>query len=338
MAAILELRELTAGYQGKPVLGPLSLTMEPGTLGLLGPNGAGKSTLLKVLLGILHPISGSGTVAGFPLGSGHRLRRVIGYMSEADALIPGMTGIDYVSFAGELAGLSRRDSSRRAHELLHVLELDEARYRLLDEYSTGMKQRIKLAQALIHDPPLLFLDEPTSGLDPSGRDAMLDLLQTLHREHGKSFLLCTHLLGDVERTCKDMILLSGGQVLLRERVASLSRTIPSEFRVRLLRLPADSVLPNHWKPDGDGFVVHLGHKTEGTPSSISPKDQCTEDTRRIWREASGMGAIVSHISPRHEDLRERFAQILAEAGRSKDLPVTTNSMGPFPPNQTGEPT
>lgn len=315
MAAILELRDLTAGYQGKPVLGPLSLTMEPGTLGLLGPNGAGKSTLLKVLLGLLDPISGSGLVAGFPLGSGNRLRRVIGYMSEADALIPGMTGIDYVSFAGELAGLSRRDSSRRAHELLHVLELDEARYRLLDEYSTGMKQRIKLAQALIHDPPLLFLDEPTSGLDPSGRDAMLDLLQTLHKDHGKSFLLCTHLLGDVERTCQDMILLSGGQVLLRERVASLSRTIPSQFRVRLLHLPKNHTLPSHWNPDGEGFLVHLDSKK--SENGLSLQDQITQDTRSIWQEASQMGAIISHISPRHEDLRERFAQILADAGRGK---------------------
>jgi len=337
LAAILELRELTAGYQGKAVLGPLSLTMESGTLGLLGPNGAGKSTLLKVLLGILRPISGSGTVAGFPLGSGHRLRRVIGYMSEADALIPGMTGIDYVSFAGELAGLSRRDSSRRAHELLHVLELDEARYRLLDEYSTGMKQRIKLAQSLIHDPPLLFLDEPTSGLDPSGRDAMLDLLQTLHKDHGKSFLLCTHLLGDVERTCKDMILLSGGQVLLRERVSSLSRTIPSEFRVRLLHIPPNSVLPEHWKPEGDGFVVHLGSKRGTSDGSVSDQNRVTEDTRLIWREASQMGAIVSHISPRHEDLRERFAQILAEAGGGKELREKKQSSSQGPTQKTGGP-
>ena len=335
MAAILDLQDLTAGYQGKAVLGPLSLTMESGTLGLLGPNGAGKSTLLKVLLGILTPISGSGRVAGFPLGSGHRLRRVIGYMSEADALIPGMTGIDYVSYAGELAGLSRRDSSRRAHELLHVLELDEARYRLLDEYSTGMKQRIKLAQALIHDPPLLFLDEPTSGLDPSGRDAMLDLLQTLHKEHGKSFLLCTHLLGDVERTCRDMVLLSGGRVLLRERVASLSRTIPSEFRVRLLKPPVQGTLPDHWKPEGDGFVVHLVHKTGAATGSMSARDQWNDDTRSIWREADQMGSIVSHISPRHEDLRERFAQILAEAGRPNGAHAGNNPP-PSPSLETRE--
>jgi ABC-2 type transport system ATP-binding protein len=200
-----------------------------------------------------------------------------------------------------------------------------------------MKQRIKLAQSLIHDPPLLFLDEPTSGLDPSGRDAMLDLLQTLHKDHGKSFLLCTHLLGDVERTCKDMILLSGGQVLLRERVSSLSRTIPSEFRVRLLQIPPNSVLPEHWKPEGDGFVVHLGSKRGTSDGSVSDQNRVTEDTRLIWREASQMGAIVSHISPRHEDLRERFAQILAEAGGGKELreKKQTSSLGPT--QKTGGP-
>lgn len=305
LAGILELKDLTAGYQGKAVLGPLNLTMNCGTLGLLGPNGAGKSTLLKVLLGLVHPMSGSGTVAGLALGSGHKLRRVIGYMSEADALIPGMTGIDYVSFAGELGGLSRKDSSRRAHELLHVLELDEARYRLLDEYSTGMKQRIKLAQALIHDPPLLLLDEPTSGLDPSGRDAMLDLLERLHKNHGKSFLLSTHLMSDVERTCQEMVFLFAGQVLLKESVSNLSRSIPSEYRVRLLSPPPGIDLPKHWRPDGDGYIVRLAKGL---------------DTRAIWEEVAQMGLVVAHISQRHEDLRERFAQLVGDAkeGVGKD--------------------
>ncbi len=295
LPGILELKNLTAGYQGKAVLGPLSLTMNCGTLGLLGPNGAGKSTFLKVLLGLVHPISGSGSVAGMTLGSGPSLRRVIGYMSEADALIPGMTGIEYVSFAGELGGLNRRDSSRRAHEILHVLELDEARYRLLDEYSTGMKQRIKLAQALIHDPPLLLLDEPTSGLDPSGRDAMLSLLESLHKNHGKSFLLSTHLMGDVERTCQEMVFLFGGQVLLQESVSKLSRTIPLEYRIRLHHFPPGKDLPVHWRREGDAFIVRIAQG---------------DDTRTIWEEVAQMGMLITHISQRHEDLRERFSQLV----------------------------
>src|SRR5204863_4921082 len=135
------------------------------------------------------------------------LRRLIGYMSEADALIPGLKGAEYVALAGELCGMPKRDAQRRAHEVLTYLGLEEARYRRLEEYSTGMKQRLKLAQALVHDPPVLLLDEPTSGLDPAGRDAMLRLLFSLGRDHGKSFLLSTHLLGDVDRVCDRVVIL-----------------------------------------------------------------------------------------------------------------------------------
>ena len=121
------------------------------------------------------------------------LRRAIGYMPEADALVPGMRGADYVALAGELYGMPRKQALRRAHEVLTYLDLEDARYRKLEEYSTGMKQRLKLAQALVHDPPVLLLDEPTSGMDPAGREAMLDLLLTLGRDHGKSMILSTHL-------------------------------------------------------------------------------------------------------------------------------------------------
>ena len=185
----------------------------PGRIGLLGPNGAGKSTLLKILLGLLPPSSGSGRVLGQrprPF-DGIDLRRAVGYMPEADALVPGLRGAEYVALAGELYGMPPREAQRRAHEVLTYLELEDARYRRLEEYSTGMKQRLKLAQALVHDPPVLLLDEPTSGLDPSGRDAMLRLLLTLGREHGKSILLSTHLLGDVERVCETVLILHQGR-------------------------------------------------------------------------------------------------------------------------------
>ena len=185
----------------------------PGRIGLLGPNGAGKSTLLKLVMGLLSPSAGSGTVLGHPLGGdGTHLRRKIGFMPEADALVPGMTGVEYVSLAGELYGMPRQQAQRRAHEVLTYLELEDARYRKLEEYSTGMKQRLKLAQALIHDPPVLLLDEPTSGLDPAGRDAMLRLLFRLGRDHDKSLILSTHLLGDVEQVCEQVVILYGGKV------------------------------------------------------------------------------------------------------------------------------
>src|SRR5215472_6824478 len=212
--AFIDLDHISRWYGAHQALRDVSLHVESGRIGLLGPNGAGKSTLLKILLGLLAPSAGGGRVLGHDLTRpGNDLRRIIGYMPEADNLIPGLRGAEYVALAGELYGMPRREAQRRAHEVLTYLGLEDARYRYLDEYSTGMKQRLKLAQALVHDPPVLLLDEPTSGLDPAGRDAMLRLLQALAKEHGKSFLLSTHLLGDVERVCDTVVILHHGHVL-----------------------------------------------------------------------------------------------------------------------------
>src|SRR3954470_24392239 len=192
----LALQHVSRSFGTRLALDDVTLRLQPGRIGLLGPNGAGKSTLLKILLGLLPPSSGTGKVIGYDLipANGTALRRAIGYMSEADALIPGLRGAEYVALAGELYGMPRRQAQRRAHEVLTYLGMEDARYRRLEEYSTGMKQRIKLAQALVHDPPALLLDEPTGGLDPAGRQAMLELLLSLGRDHGKALLLSTHLL------------------------------------------------------------------------------------------------------------------------------------------------
>src|SRR6266576_2127668 len=208
---LIDLHHVTLRYGRLTALDDISLRVAPGRIGLLGPNGAGKSTLLKLVMGLLAPSAGTGTVLGHPLGGdGWQLRRKIGFMPEADALVPGMTGVEYVALAGELCGMPRKQAQRRGHEVLTYLELEDARYRKLEEYSTGMKQRLKLGQALVHDPPVLLLDEPTSGLDPAGRDAMLRLLLTLGREHNKSVLLSTHLLGDVEQVCETVVILHHG--------------------------------------------------------------------------------------------------------------------------------
>src|SRR5437773_6532751 len=211
--SLIELHNVDRWYGTQQALRDVSLQLEPGRIGLLGPNGAGKSTLLKILMGLLAPSSGSGTVLGSALGTdGTDLRRLIGFMPEADALVPGLKGAEYVALAGELYGMPRRQAQRRAHEILTSLELEDARYRLLEEYSTGMKQRLKLAQALVHDPPVLLLDEPTSGLDPAGRDAFLALVLELGTDHGKSVLLSTHLLADVQAVCERVVILAGGVV------------------------------------------------------------------------------------------------------------------------------
>ena len=183
-------------------------------MGLLGPNGAGKTTLLKTLLGLLPVDRGHAEVLGEscvkdPLA----LRRRVGYMPENDCYIPRMKGVRLVAFAGELSGLRRKDALTRAHEVLYYVGLDEARYRIVDQYSTGMRQRLRLAQALVHDPELLFLDEPTSGMDPRGRREMLELVEDLAKKHAKHIVLSSHLLPDVEEVCGFVVVLNRGRIL-----------------------------------------------------------------------------------------------------------------------------
>src|SRR5262249_11419562 len=150
-----------------------------------------------------------------------------------DALVPTMRGADYVALAGELYGMPRKQALRRAHEVLTYLDLEDARYRLLEEYSTGMKQRLKLAQALVHDPPVLLRDDPTTGQDPAGREAMLSLLLSLGRDHGKSMLLSTHLLGDIERVCDQVVILHQGEVLCEGKVSQLCRRRHDRYRLQV---------------------------------------------------------------------------------------------------------
>jgi ABC-2 type transport system ATP-binding protein len=232
--ALIELDHVCRRYAEQLALVDVTAKVHPGIIGLLGPNGAGKSTLLKVLLGLLPASEGTARVLGMEVGeSGLSLRRQVGYMPEADAIIPGMRGIEFIILAGRLHGLSHRQASRRAHEILSCLGLEEVRYRAVEEYSTGMKQRIKLAQALVHDPPLLFLDEPTSGLDPAGRDHMLGLLRDLGHHHHKSLVISTHLLGDVERICDTVMILNRGRIVRHGCVSDLRAARPDRYWLRL---------------------------------------------------------------------------------------------------------
>jgi len=241
---LIELNAVTRTFGAFTALHDITLSLPPGRVGLLGPNGAGKSTLLKILMGLIPPSGGTGRVLDEELGGdgdtegNWRLRRLIGFMPEADALVPGLTGVEYVSLAGELYGMPRREAQRRAHEVLSYLELEEARYRRVEEYSTGMKQRAKLAQALVHDPPVLLLDEPTSGLDPAGRDAMLRLVRTLGTDHGKSVILSTHLLADVEAVCEQVVILAAGRVLRQGTVSELCARRQDRYRLRVQGDPA----------------------------------------------------------------------------------------------------
>jgi ABC-2 type transport system ATP-binding protein len=223
---IIALEGLEKSYGSTRALDGLTISLPPGSIGLLGPNGAGKSTLIKLLLGQLEPGGGRARIAGLdPTKRPERLalRRRVGYMPESDCLIPNMNGVELVTALGRITGLSARDSITRAHEVLDYVGLEEQRYRGLDEYSTGMKQRLKLAQALVHDPELLLLDEPTNGLDPKGRRHMLELIHDLGHAQGKSVLLCSHLLPDVERTCDAVVVIHKGRIRSSGRIEDLTR-------------------------------------------------------------------------------------------------------------------
>ncbi len=211
---LVDIHHVSRNFGSVQALRDVNLTLSTGTIGLVGNNGAGKSTLIKVLLGLLKPDAGGGTILGCDIRhSSSELRGRVGYMPEAAAIIPMLKGVEFVTFAGDLYGMPHRDARRRAHEVLNYVGLGELRYRRLEEYSAGNLQRLNLAAALVHDPQLLLLDEPTNGLDPAGRIAMLQLLEDLIAETGKSVILCTHLLGDVERICQQIVVLNRGTVV-----------------------------------------------------------------------------------------------------------------------------
>jgi ABC-2 type transport system ATP-binding protein len=205
-----------------------------GAVGLLGPNGAGKSTLLKALLGFIKPRHGRLRVLGLDVADRPlEIRSRTGYMPESDGHIPGMNAVTFVAYCGQLAGLPPADAMQRAHEVLQYVGLGEARYRNLETYSTGMKQRIKLAQALVHDPDLLFLDEPTNGMDPTGRDEMLELVRDLALNKGVHVILSSHLLPDVEYTCRDVVVLDRGRVVAQGPIDQLKGPAGQVFELRL---------------------------------------------------------------------------------------------------------
>jgi len=194
-------------------LNDFSCEIPEGCTGLLGPNGAGKTTLIKTLLGFVQPKSGTARILGDDVvASGPSIRQKIGLMPEQDCHIPGMTAVSFVAYAGELAGMPSAQAIRRAHEVLEHCGLGEARYRNVETYSTGMKQRIKLAQALVHGPKVLFLDEPTNGLDPRGREEMLDLIRSISHGKGVNVLVSSHVLRDIERVCDRVVVVMKGQL------------------------------------------------------------------------------------------------------------------------------
>ena len=223
--AVIEAVALTKVYPGGvTALGGLTVNFAPGVTGLIGANGAGKSTLIKILLGLVEPTSGVATVLGHDcVTGGEQIRRVVGYMPEHDCLPPDVSATEFVTHMGRMSGLPATAARERAAEALRHVGLHEERYRQIGTYSTGMKQRVKLAQALAGDPRLLLLDEPTNGLDPAGRNAMLELIERIGLEFGISIVVASHLLGEIERICDHLVAIEGGALLRADTIDSFTR-------------------------------------------------------------------------------------------------------------------
>jgi ABC-2 type transport system ATP-binding protein len=220
--AIIEISGLTKRYGRVVAVDALTASIPRASVGLLGANGAGKTTLIKMLLGLTTPTSGSASVLGFDTRrSGVKIREQVGYMPESDVLPPGATAADFVAHMGEMSGLPDRAARQRAADVLYQVGLREERYRLIKGFSTGMKQRVKLAQAIVHDPALVFLDEPTNGMDPQGRDEMLDLIKRIYAMLGIAVVVSSHILEDIERVCDYVVILSGGKLVVAQPLHDL---------------------------------------------------------------------------------------------------------------------
>ncbi|MFO7301968.1 MAG: ABC transporter ATP-binding protein [Acidobacteriota bacterium] len=309
MNAAVALEQVIVDYGRRRVLHGLSCTLPRGAVGLLGPNGAGKSTLLKTLLGFIAPTGGRLRVLGLDVArSPVEVRARIGYMPENDGHVPGMTAVGFVAFCGELAGLPPSDATQRAHEVLHYVGLGEARYRPVETYSTGMRQRIKLAQALVHDPDLLFLDEPTNGMDPRGRDEMLDLIRDLAHNKGVNVIVSSHLLPDVEYTCDHVVVLDRGRIAAAGSIDELKGPAGRIFEVRV-------------KGDAAAFAARLaaaGMQCQESgddlmrvfvPGSVDDMP----DQQRICRVALDAGVQVRHLRSSLPTLEDVFARAIGES-------------------------
>jgi ABC-2 type transport system ATP-binding protein len=242
---LIEARALTKRYgEHVTALDSLDLAVEPGIIGLVGANGAGKSTLLKILLGLLSPTDGEASVMGLDVTrQGPEIRQFVGYLPEHDCLPPDASATEFVTHMGRMAGLPASAARERTAEVLRHVGLYEERYRPIGGYSTGMKQRVKLAQALVHDPKLLLLDEPTNGLDPAGRDEMLDLVKRTGTEFGIATVVASHLLGEIERVCTFLLAIDAGKLLraapivsFTERTGSLSVEVEERAQELAARL------------------------------------------------------------------------------------------------------
>jgi ABC-2 type transport system ATP-binding protein len=306
-APVVALEAVTVVYAKHAALSEVTASFPSGAVGLLGPNGAGKSTLIKTLLGFVVPDRGRMQVLGLDVARAPLdIRARVGYVPESDAHIPGMNAVSFVAYCGELGGLPRVDAVQRAHEVLFYVGLGEARYRNVETYSTGMKQRIKLAQALVHDPDLLLLDEPTNGMDPKGRDEMLELVHDLGHNKDVNLILSSHLLPDVEYACDHVVVLDKGKVAAAGPIAALKQPRGRVFELRV-KPPAGGLEPFLARLAAAGLECHA--TDEDIMRVFVPGEGGARD---VFAIAASAGAQVRHLRPSVPTLEDVFAHAVGE--------------------------
>jgi ABC-2 type transport system ATP-binding protein len=301
---LFQFEGVTKTYGSVVALDNLSVTAPAGAIGLLGPNGSGKTTMIRSLLGLTRVDRGSGQVLGMDFK--HRqldIRRAVGFVPEDECLFPHVVGVEFVTYAGELVGMSTKDAMQRSHEVLDYVGLGEARYRKVESYSTGMKQRLKLASAIVHDPQLLILDEPTNGMDPRGREDLLELARDLVHNKGMSLLFSSHLLPDVESVCEEIIVLGRGKLLTEGNIQQLKQLHNRSFEVRL-------------KADARPFAERLsalGCGAQMRDDSLLVQIPEGRTQQLLWELAAQERVQIRNLRPQRSTLEEVFLKALEQA-------------------------
>jgi len=306
MQPLISLRSLVKNYRDHRALDGVDLDIMPGITGLLGPNGAGKSSLIKAILGLVRINSGTGTVLGHRLRvDGKKIRNDIGYMPEDDCYIPGMSGVEVVHFAASLSGLPKVEGMRRSHEILDFCDMKQERYRAIETYSTGMRQKVKFAAAIVHDPKFLILDEPTTGLDPEEREALLQRISVLCIDAGKSALLSTHILPDAQSICNQVVILSKGRIRLNKPLTELNA----------IQIPAVEISVDQTR---DEFVNRLQTRSIEVSrlknGNLEAKGESLETlTNELWQAADASSTMILSLKPAMNSLESIFMETVAEA-------------------------
>jgi ABC-2 type transport system ATP-binding protein len=300
---LFQLQDVTKTYGQVTALNALSVNVPAGAVGLLGPNGSGKTTMIRTLLGLIPVDKGSGSILDLDFRSRQLdIRRLVGFAPEDECLFPRVSGVEFVSYAGELVGMRSKDAMQRAHEVLDYVGLGEARYRMATSYSTGMKQRLKLAAAIVHDPKLLILDEPTNGMDPAGRTEIIELARDLAHNKGMSLIFSSHLLPDVEAVCDYIVVLGGGRLLAEGKIQDLKQLHKQWFEVRLKAEPASFrekllALGCEAKLRDELLLVQL-------PDGQSPQ--------LLWKAAAENKAQIRYLRPQRSTLEEVFLKAVEQ--------------------------